>query len=379
MRIGVVAGEASGDALGANLIRAVRAHYPQAVFEGVAGPHMMALGAQSLFPMEALSVRGYWEVLRSLPHLLFIRRQLTQYFLSNPPDLFVGIDAPDFNLTLEKNLKLAGIPTVQMVAPTVWAWRANRLPKIREAVTELLTTFPFEKAIFERAGIPVTDIGHPLAQQLAAPINQTGARQRLQLGRAAPVIALLPGSRMSELEFHAQLFVETAGLLKRYFNDAIFLVPLINAQTRAVFESAVRRSGRDSNIKILHGQAHDVLAAADAALVASGTATLEAALLKCPMVVTYRLSAFTAWIVRRRKTSQFVALPNIILDRAVVPEMIQEDATPEILAAKMAEVITNPVLRSSMLEAFAELQRMLYQDSEACILAGIERALSHGR
>ena len=221
---------------------------------------------------------GYWEVLRSLPHLLFIRRQLTQYFLSNPPDLFVGIDAPDFNLTLEKNLKLAGIPTVQMVAPTVWAWRANRLPKIREAVTELLTTFPFEKAIFERAGIPVTDIGHPLAQQLAAPISQTGARQRLQLGRAAPVIALLPGSRMSELEFHAQLFVETAGILKRYFNDAIFLVPLINAQTRAVFESAVRRSGRDSNIKILHGQAHDVLAAADAALVASGTATFEAAL-----------------------------------------------------------------------------------------------------
>jgi lipid-A-disaccharide synthase len=265
------------------------------------------------------------------------------------------------------------------VAPTVWAWRANRLPKIREAVTELLTTFPFERALFERAGISVTDIGHPLAQQLSTPVNQASAREFLQLGHAAPVIALLPGSRMSELEFHAQLFVEAAGLLKRYFRDAVFLVPLINSQTRAVFESAVRRSGRHSNIRILHGQAHEALAAADAALVASGTATLEAALLKCPMVVTYRLSAFTAWIVRRRKTSQYVALPNIILDRAVVPEMIQEDATPEILAAKMAEVITNPALRSSMLDAFAEVQRVLHQDSEARILAGVERALSHGR
>ncbi|MHB8353790.1 MAG: lipid-A-disaccharide synthase [Burkholderiales bacterium] len=377
MRIGVVAGEASGDALGATLIEAVRMRYPDAVFEGIAGPRMQALGAHSLFPMEALSVRGYLEVLRALPNLLWIRWQLIRHFLASPPDLFVGIDAPDFNLNLEKHLKRAGIPTLQMVAPTVWAWRANRLPAIREAVSGVLSIFPFERPIFERAGIPITDIGHPLAQQIPERLDRVAARQGLALGNAAPIVALLPGSRVSELAFHAQLFVDTAILLKRRFPQARFLVPLVNAQTRARFEQVLSRAPGDLDMAVLEGQAQEVLCAADVALVASGTATLEAALLKCPMVITYRLSALTAWLVRRRATARFFGLPNIILDEAVVPELIQEQATPAILAARLSQLLNDPAAQQAMVQSFERLHRLLHADSHQGILKGIAQALAH--
>ncbi len=377
MRIGVVAGEASGDALGATLIEAVRMRYTEAVFEGIAGPRMQALGAHSLFPMEMLSVRGYLEVVRALPRLLSIRRQLIRYFLASPPDLFVGIDAPDFNLALEKQLKRAGIPTLQMVAPTVWAWRANRLPAIRDAVTGVLSIFPFERPIFERAGIPITDIGHPLAQQIPEQTDRAAARRTFGDGCATPIVALLPGSRISELEFHAQLFVDTAALLRLHFPQVRFLVPLINQQTRNLFEQVLRRAPQHLDIQLLEGRAHEVLAGADVALVASGTATLEAALLKCPMVITYRLSALTAWLVRRRATSRFFGLPNIILDQPVVPEMIQENATPEILAARLTELLTDPAARYAMVQSFERLHHLLRADSHQGILKGIAQALQH--
>ncbi len=377
MRIGVVAGEASGDALGATLIEAVRMRYPEAVFEGIAGPRMQALGARSLFPMEMLSVRGYLEVLRALPALLSIRRQLIRHFLASPPDLFVGIDAPDFNLALEKRLKHAGIPTLQMVAPTVWAWRANRLPAIREAVSGVLSIFPFERPIFEGAGIPITDIGHPLAQQIPEQIDRAAARQGLALGEATPIVALLPGSRISEIEFHAQLFVDTAALLKQRFPHACFLVPLVNRRTRGLFEQVLQRAPVNLDIRVLEGQAHEVLSAADVALVASGTATLEAALLKCPMVITYRLSALTAWLVRRRATARFFGLPNIILNRDVVPEMIQEAATPEALAARLADILNDPAAQRAMVQAFVQLHHLLRTDSHQGILKGIAQALQH--
>ncbi len=377
MRIGVVAGEASGDALGATLIKAVRMRYPDAVFEGIAGPSMQALGARSLFPMEALSVRGYLEVLRALPKLLSIRRHLARHFLASPPDLFVGIDAPDFNLSLEKQLKHAGIPTLQMVAPTVWAWRANRLPAIRDAVTGVLSIFPFERPIFERAGIPITEIGHPLAQQIPEQVDRTAARQSFGDGGATPIVALLPGSRISELEFHAQLFVDTAALLTLHFPRARFLVPLVNEQTRTRFEQVLQRAAQQLDIRVLEGRAHEALAGADVALVASGTATLEAALLKCPMVITYRLSALTAWLVRRRATSRFFGLPNIILEQSVVPEMIQENATPEVLAACLTELLNNPAARHVMVQSFERLHHLLRADSHQAILKGVEQALHH--
>ncbi|MDE2260536.1 MAG: lipid-A-disaccharide synthase [Betaproteobacteria bacterium] len=377
MRIGVVAGEASGDALGATLIEAVRMRYPEAAFEGIAGPRMRGLGAHSIFPMEMLSVRGYLEVLRALPRLLSVRRQLVRHFLASPPDLFIGIDAPDFNLALEKQLKRAGIPTLQMVAPTVWAWRANRLPAIRDAVTGILSIFPFERPIFERAGIPITDIGHPLAQQIPEQIDRAAAHRSFGDGGATPIVALLPGSRVSELEFHAQLFVDTAALLTLHFPRARFLVPLVNQQTRNLFEQVLRRSPQHLDIRLLEGRAQEALAGADVALVASGTATLEAALLKCPMVITYRLSALTAWLVRRRTTSRFFGLPNIILDQPVVPEMIQENATPESLAACLTGLLNNPAAQYAMVQSFERLHHLLRADSHQGILKGIAQALQH--
>ena len=358
-------------------MEAVRKRYPEAVFEGIAGPRMQALGAHSLFPMEMLSVRGYLEVLRALPGLLSIRRQLIRYFLASPPDLFVGIDAPDFNLTLEKRLKRAGIPTLQMVAPTVWAWRANRLPAIREAVSGVLSVFPFERPIFERAGIPITDIGHPLAQQIPERTDRAAARLSLALGSASPVVALLPGSRVSELEFHAQLFVDTAALLQRRFPQARFLVPLVNRQTRDQFEKVLRRKPQHLDVMMLEGRAQEALSAADVALVASGTATLEAALLKCPMVITYRLSALTAWLVRQRATARFFGLPNIILDEAVVPEVIQEAATPQNLAEHLARLLGDPAAQRAMVQSFERLHHLLRTDSHQGILKGIAQALQH--
>ncbi|MDE2131916.1 MAG: lipid-A-disaccharide synthase [Betaproteobacteria bacterium] len=375
MRVGVVAGEASGDALGVTLIEAIRMRYPDAVFEGIAGPGMQSLGAHSLYPMEKLSVRGYVEVLKALPVLLRIRRELIRHFLAHPPDLFVGIDAPDFNLTLEKHLKQAGIPTLHMVAPTVWAWRANRMPAIRESVNGILSIFPFEKPIFEQAGISITDIGHPLAQRIPEHIDRQKARQTLGLVPDGPVVALLPGSRISELEYHARLFVATAAQVAQRVPHARFVAPLIDVRTRELFADALRTVPDAPVVQLLEGRAHDVLAAADVALVASGTATLEAALLKCPMVITYKLSALTAWLARRRGVSGFVGLPNIILNQPVVPELIQEQATPQALAENLVQLLNDPVRREAMVQAFERLHRLLHADSHRGILQGVDKAL----
>ena len=377
MRVGVVAGEASGDALGVTLMKAIRTRYPDATFEGIAGPGMQSIGAKSLFPMDRLSVRGYVEVLKALPGLLWLRRTLARHFLEHPPDLFVGIDAPDFNLALEKRLKRAGIPTLHMVAPTVWAWRPGRLPAIRESVDGILSIFPFERPLFEAAGIPITDIGHPLAQQIPETVDRVAARQALLPGKTGPVVALLPGSRVSELEFHAPLFVQVAALLQSRFPLIHFLVPMVDARTRVLFENALAGGLQTPAVTLLDGHAWEALSASDVALVASGTATLEAALLKCPMVITYRLSALTAWMVRRRGLSQFVGLPNIILGRSVVPELIQENATPHALADAVAALLNDPERRISMVQSFQSIHHLLRANSQQGILEGVARVLRH--
>ncbi len=385
MHVGVVAGEASGDALGESLIQAIRSRYPAATFEGIAGPRMQALGARSLFSMETLSVRGYVEVLRALPRLLWIRRGLRHRFLqaATRPDLFVGIDAPDFNLGLARTLKQAGIPTLQMVAPTVWAWRANRLPLIRESVHGVLSIFPFERPLFEQAGIPLFDIGHPLAWQIPEQGDRAGVRARWGLAPEAVVVALLPGSRRSELDFHVPLFVDTARQLQAQLGAVQFLVPLLGSEAIQRFcQLAKGRLGADDTLSLpaqplvkfrfLPGQAHAVFQAADVALVASGTATLEAALWKCPLVITYRLSPLTAWMVRRRVVSRFVGLPNIILDRAVVPELLQEQATAPALATALAHLLHNAPARQAMVSAFATLHARLRADTNAGVLQALD-------
>lgn len=372
MRIGVVAGEASGDQLGEALIGAVRTRYPEAQFEGIAGPRMMAMGAVSWYPMEALAVRGYAEVLSSLPRLLWIRHRLRQHFLAHPPDCFVGIDAPDFNLGLERSLKEAGIPTLQLVAPTVWAWRPERLSAIGRSVSGLLSIFPFEKPLFEQAGIPLTYVGHPLVQRLPAPA--AGAKSTLTPGDGTTTwVALLPGSRRSELKYHGNLFLEVAYRLHQDFPQVRFAVPLINPLTRQQFERQ-RSAPRYANLplEVFEEDGARVLASAELALVASGTATLEAALLECPTILTYRLSGITAWLFRRKRVSPFVGLPNIILGREVVPEILQEEATPERLTEALAELLRNPEKRAVMRCDFRQIRQLLQADTAGEMLRGLE-------
>lgn len=369
MRIGIVAGEASGDYLGAELIRALKARWPQLLFEGIAGPKMQAVGALSLFPMEALSVRGYVEVIQHLPRLLRIRRELAQHFEQNPPALFIGVDAPDFNLGLSRRLKRKSIPTVQCVAPTVWAWRKGRLPSIKSAVNAVLAIFPFEPAIFERSGIATRWIGHPLANELPHPPHRSSAREALKITGNDPVMALLPGSRVSELKFHAHLFVETAKLLSQKFPKLRFLVPLATRQTYDLFNEAMWRVDPEGTLPItlMHGHATQALTAADLSLVASGTATLEAALCGSPMVVTYRLSSITARMVRSRQHLPFVSLPNILVNDWLVPEILQEEATPENLARALTNLLSDGKARQAIEQRFLELHATLVTDTPKAV------------
>ncbi|KXW56316.1 lipid-A-disaccharide synthase [Ferrovum sp. PN-J185] len=377
LRVGVVAGEASGDQLGASLIRILKQHYPDIYFEGIAGPLMMKEGAHSLFPMDKLSVRGYWEVLRSLRELLSIRKKIIAHFIHQPPDLFIGIDAPDFNLGVEEQLHARGIKTIQMVAPTVWAWREGRLPLIQRAVDRLLVVFPFEKQYFATHRVTSTYIGHPLVNQLPHPVNRKAVRESLFINDKDHVVALLPGSRSSEIEYHARLFMNVAKEVSKHNKPVTFLIPFINTKLKELFCQLAGDSLNDVHIMMLEENAHRVLSAADVALVASGTATLEAALFDCPQVVTYKLSAFTAWMVRRKKKKGFVALPNLILNQPIIDEWLQEKATVENITASLDELLSNQVKRDIMLSAYQNMRQELSIDTEQAIIDGVRLVLEN--
>lgn len=378
MRIGVVAGEASGDTLGETLIAVLQKRYPNAVFEGIAGPKMQRLGARSLYDMSLLSVRGYSEVLGSLCKLLRIRRELKQYFLENPPDLFVGIDAPDFNLVLEKSLKAAGVPVIHFVAPSVWIWRSGRIPLIREAVHGIFSLFPFEQEIFEQAHIPIRFVGHPLARQIPAEPNQGEARNTLGLKPYEIWLAFLPGSRLSEIRGHTRLMAQTALLLRQEQPDMQFLVPFVNEQTKSLFEQIWQEVAPGIGVRMAIGHAQEMLIAANGALVASGTATLEAALCHCPHIITYRMSVLSAWWIRRRGLSGAVGLPNIISDTCIVPEYLQEQADPVVLAQALLSLLGDEEKQKKMRLAFADLHQKLAINPEKPILEMVEELLLHG-
>jgi lipid-A-disaccharide synthase len=372
LTIGVVAGEASGDLLGSHLIKAIRARVPQCRFTGIGGPRMEAAGMKMLYPMEKLAVRGYVEVLRHYREISGIRRRLAAHFLAQPPALFVGVDAPDFNLDLEVKLKAAGIPTAHFVSPSIWAWRSGRIAKIRRAVSRMLVIFPFEREIYERAGVPVTYVGHPLAETLAPLRDRAAAREQLRIPAAAKVIALLPGSRMSELQQLAGLFIDTAKQIAAAVPEAHFLVPLVNRSTRDQFEAArYSQAAEELNMTLLFGHAHEAMAAADVVLAASGTATLEAALIGRPVVIAYRMSPVTWWIMSSYRHMPYVGLPNIIAGEFVVPEFLQDEATADNLSQAVLNLLFDATVRARLETRFAALAGELRQNSAERIAEGL--------
>lgn len=368
MALGVVAGEASGDLLGAHFIDALKHDHPRLQAAGIAGPRMIETGVEAIYPSEKLAVNGYVEVLRHLPELLWIRSRIARYFLRERPRVFVGIDAPDFNFALEARLKQAGIPTVHFVSPSIWAWRPERIHRIGQAVSHMLVVFPFEEAIYRDAGIPVTYVGHPLADVI--PLEPDTAAARLALGLAAgPVIALLPGSRLSEVARHARLMLDAAMRIRRRHPDAQFVLPAASAAAARLVRQAAQ--GLDLPLQVLDGRSHTALAACDVALVASGTATLEAALFKKPMVITYRVPALTATLMRKKALLPWIGLPNILARDFVVPERVQEAATPENLANDALAWLDDASRRDAAIETFRAMHASLRQDAGARIAEAV--------
>lgn len=371
LTIGMVAGEPSGDALGLHLIQALRRHLPRARFTGIGGPRMTAAGFEALFPMEKLAVMGIAEVLRHFPEIASIRRRLAAHFLRERPRLFIGIDAPDFNLGLELKLRSAGVPTAHYVSPTIWAWRAGRIRTIRRAVSKMLVLFPFETALYERAQVPVAYVGHPLADELARFPGAAAVREQLRLPAAARIVALLPGSRLTELKRMAGLFVGAAEKIAEAVPGVQFLVPFASRETREIFEAALyRRTEGELNMSMMFGHAHEAMAAADVVLVASGTATLEAALLKRPMVITYKVAPLTALVSRALVHAPCAGLPNILAGEFIVPEFLQDEATPENLAQAVTNLLFDAVTRQRLEARFAKMISELRQDT-----AGVAAAL----
>ena len=362
--IGIVAGEASGDLLGSHLMAALRDVRPDIEFVGIGGQKMQAVGMNVLFPMEKLAVRGYVEVLRHYREITGIRRRLKNHFLANRPDLLIAVDAPDFNLDLELTLKESGIPTIHYVSPSIWAWRGERINNIKRAVSHILALFPHEPKLYLEAGIPVDYVGHPLADMLPDYPKRTEMREMMRIPLQAKVFAFLPGSRQSEVKHLARTYIETAKLILQQVPDARFLVPLISRETRGIFDQALYDcDAQQLPMTLLFGHAQDAMIAADIALVASGTATLECALLKRPMVITYRMPAFSWWMIKRKRYQPYFGLPNILSERFIVPELIQEDATPENLAQALLNLVNDKDAVARLEEIFLELHRTLRQNT----------------
>lgn len=368
----MVAGEASGDLLGSHLIAALKAARPDIHFVGIGGPKMQSAGMEVLFPMEKLAVRGYIEVLRHYREIVGIRRKLRARLLSNRPDLFIGVDAPDFNLDLELALKNAGIPTIHYVSPSIWAWRGERIHKIGRAVSRVLALFPHEPRLYRQAGIAVDYVGHPLADMLPEFPKRAEMRETMRIPLHAKVFAFLPGSRQSEVKHLAHTYIETAKLMLQQIPDARFLVPLVSRETRGIFEQALYDCDAEQMpITLLFGHAQDAMIAADGVLVASGTATLECALLKRPMVITYKMPALSWWMINRKRYQPYFGLPNILCERFVVPELIQQDATPENLAQALLNLVNNAEAVVQLEETFHELHRTLRQNTAQKAAAAI--------
>ncbi len=364
VRIAMVAGEASGDLLASHLIAALRAKLPDAVFYGIGGPKMQGQGFDAWWPLEKLAVMGYVDALKNYREIAGIRRQLKKRLLDIRPDIFIGVDAPDFNLGLEEDLKHAGIKTIHYVSPSIWAWRGGRIKKIGRAVNRVLALFPMEPPLYEKARIPVSYVGHPLADIIPLETSKTAVREKLAMPKDAPIFALLPGSRQGELAMMADTFVQTAKLIHERLPGALFVVPLTTRETRLQFEMAIyTQQAGEVPFRLLFGHAQDALGAADVSLVASGTATLEAALIKRPMVITYKIAKLSYWIMKRMAYQPFVGLPNVLAGREVVPEILQDQATPENLAEALLKLYEDKENAAAIAETFTDIHWQLRQNT----------------
>lgn len=378
--IALVAGEASGDTLGAGLMRALKARFPDAQFIGIGGPRMIAEGMTSQVPMERLSVMGLVEVLGRLRELLKVRKDLVSFLKDRQPDVFIGIDAPDFVLNVEGQLRQVGIPTVHYVSPSVWAWREKRVLGIRESTDLMLTLFPFEEDVYRRHGVAVRCVGHTLADQIPLEPDRESARATLGLSATAPVLALMPGSRNGELRKLGLLFLQTAAWCLERRPELQIVVPCANPERRAQMEAILAESGLDVPIKLFDGRAHEVLSACDAVLIASGTATLEAMLFKRPMVVAYRMAGLTFSILKRLVKVGHVSLPNLLARREVVPEFLQDAATPEDMGQALIARLDPSPEREAAQETFLELHKLLRRNADqAAADAVIELMQQKGR
>ena len=360
-RIVLVVGEASGDLLGSALIEELNQRFSEVEFVGIGGPLMIAQGFDAWYRMSELSVMGYVEVIKKLPKLICIRSSLIRRILRYQPDLVVGIDAPDFNLFLERSVRKSGVPVVHLVSPSIWAWRYERIHKIRESVDRMLVLFPFEEEIYKREGIPVSYVGHPLADQIELVVDRFRYRDELGFTVNQKLVALLPGSRRSELKQHLDLMLDAAELIKSKYPDVRFAIPLINEDTVAFSRGYMSQRRKDliDEIQFVSANTQNVLKAADLAIIASGTATLEALLCECPMVVTYKVSQLTAWLMRRRARTTFVSLPNIIANENLVDEFIQERARSHMLADAVISLFGQPEKLAGMRTRFREIKKTL--------------------
>ena len=366
MKVAIVAGEASGDLLAAGLIREFKEREPGATFEGVAGPAMEAVGCQALEDAEALAVMGLIEPLKEVPRLLRLRRSLVRGWRADPPDVFIGVDAPDFNFGLEKQLRKAGIPTVHYVSPSVWAWRAGRVETVRAATDRLLCILPFEKALYDEQGIDAVYVGHPKADSIPVDIDVGSAREVLGLGDG-PIVAILPGSRTSEVSRLGSLFAAAAAELAGRFEGIEFVAPAATPRLRELIDAQVSEAGIAERFRVTDGGSIEVMAAADVVLLASGTAALEAALLAKPVVAAYKVAATTAFLVRtfRLLKLERFTLPNLLTEEPLIPELIQEAATPTALADAVGELLEDPERRARIAARFAKLHEELALGADA--------------
>ncbi|SKA19440.1 lipid-A-disaccharide synthase [Oceanospirillum multiglobuliferum] len=383
LRIAIVAGELSGDILGSGLIKAFKQRHPDAEFFGIGGPRMQAEGFVSHWPMDRLSVMGFVEVIGRLKELLGIRKQVRDLCIAEKPDLFIGIDAPDFNLTLEGWVKEAGIPVVHYVSPSVWAWKQGRLKKIARSVDHMLTLLPFEAPFYQRFNIPVTFVGHPLADELPLEVDQIGARQQLGLAVEQPVLAVLPGSRSSEVKYLGRTFLDAALLCCQQMADLQVVIPCATPLRHQQIETELEQQPEAlrARIMLVDGQSREVMSAANAVLLASGTAALEAMLLKKPMVVAYKMAWLSHAIISRMIKVDHISLPNLIAGETLVPELIQEQASAENLGHALLDRLQHPEQYQALVERFYQLHLNLKQNASQTAAATIEQVIEncHGK